>query len=59
MSKHKSKKPQSGAQFPESRESHKKINLVTIETASSSPIQEVMCREEYKELFEGLCKRKQ
>jgi hypothetical protein len=41
------------------QKSHKKIDLAIIKTEPSSPIQEVMCREEHKKLFDGLCDKKQ
>ena len=43
----------------ETIKSQKKVNLVIIKTESSSPIQEVMCREESRKLFEGLFEQKQ
>ena len=44
---------------PEDLKSHEKKNdLVIIKTEPSSPIQEVMCREESRKLFESLFERK-
>ncbi len=37
----------------------KNIDLASIKTLPGSPIQEVMCREEHKKLFEGLWGGKQ
>lgn len=54
VSKQESKKSKFHEQFPKNKKHSKKINLVTIKTASSYPIQEVMCREEHKNLFEDL-----
>lgn len=59
MRKNDSKDPKSHEKIPETKKSQKKIDLVIIKTESSFPIQEVMCREEHKKLFEGLCERKQ
>jgi hypothetical protein len=39
-----------------SKKSEEKLDLAIIKTNPDSPIQEVMCREEHKKLFEGLCK---
>ncbi|MBX9922866.1 MAG: hypothetical protein K2Y01_02030 [Rhabdochlamydiaceae bacterium] len=55
MSKQEPKDSKSQEKTPES----KKIDLAIIKTLPSSPIQEVMYREEHKQLFEGLCERKQ
>ena len=43
----------------ETIKSQKKVDLVVIKTEPSSPIQEVMCREESRKLFESLFERKQ
>lgn len=37
----------------------KKIDLAIIKTLPGSPIQEIVCREEHKQLFEGLLRRGQ
>ncbi|MBX9744757.1 MAG: hypothetical protein K2X08_06050 [Chlamydiales bacterium] len=58
MSKQEPKDPKSQEKIPESRKPEKKIDLAIIKTETSSPIQEVMCREEHKKLFEGLCEGK-
>ena len=55
VSKQEPKDSKSQEKTPEA----KKIDLAIIKTETSSPIQEVMCREEHKKLFEGLCERKQ
>jgi hypothetical protein len=44
---------------PKDPNSQKKIDFAIIKTEPSSPIEEVMCREEHKKLFEGLCERNQ
>lgn len=59
MPKNEPKDPKSHEKIPEAKKSQKKIDLAIIKIEPSSPIQEVMCREEHKKLFEGLCERKQ
>lgn len=59
MPKNEPKDSKSHEKIPETKKSQKKIDLTIIKTEPSSPIQEVMCREEHKKLFEGLCERKQ
>lgn len=59
MPKNEPKDSKSHEKIPEPKKTQKKIDLATIKTEPSSPIQEVMCREEHKKLFEGLCERKQ
>ncbi len=58
LKKQEPKDPRSHEKIPETKKPHKKIDLAIIKTSPSSPIQEVMCREEYKKLFEGLCERR-
>jgi len=58
MKKQKPKDSKSHEKIPEMKKPHQKSDLAIIKTESTSPIQEVMCREEYKKLFEGLCERK-
>lgn len=58
MKKQEPKDSRSHEKIPEIKKPHKKIDLAIIKTEATSPIQEVMCREEYKKLFEGLCERK-
>lgn len=59
MQKNEPKDPKSHEKTPETKKSQKKIDLAIIKTEPSSPIQEVMCREEHKKLFEGLFGRSQ
>ena len=59
MKKNEPKDPKSHEKNLETKKIQKKNDLVIIKTKPSSPIQEVMCREEHKKLFEGLCNRKQ
>lgn len=59
MTKKEPKDSKSHEKIPETKKSDKKIDLAIIKTAPNSPIQEVMCREEHKKLFEGLWERKQ
>lgn len=59
MPKNEPKDPKSHEKILETKKSQKKIDLAIIKTEPSSPIQEVMCREEHKKLFEGLYDRKQ
>ena len=59
MPKNEPKDPKSHETIHESKKTQKKVDLAIIKTEPSSPIQEVMCREEHKKLFEGLCDRKQ
>jgi hypothetical protein len=59
MPKNEPKDPKSREKIIETKKTQKKIDLAIIKTEPSSPIQEVMCREEHKKLFEGLCDRKQ
>ena len=59
MSKNEPKDPKSHEKISETKETQKKIDLVIIKTEPKSPIQEVMCREEHKKLFEGLFGRSQ
>lgn len=59
MSKNELKDPKSHKKILETTKPQKKIDLAIIKTESSSQIEEVMCREEHKKLFEGLCDRKQ
>ncbi len=54
MSKQEPKKSKAYQQLPEIKKHQKKTNLVIIETVPDCPIQEVMCKEEYKNLFEDL-----
>lgn len=56
--KHDSNNPKSHEKIPEAKKFDKKIDLAIIKTEPSSPIQEVMCREEHKKLFDGLCEWK-
>ena len=53
------KKEPKDSKSQEKTPEEKKVDLAIIKTLPSSPIQEVMCREEHKKLFEGLCERKQ
>ena len=59
MSKNEPKDPKSHEKILETKKTQKKVDLAIVKTEPSSPIQEVMCREEHKKLFEGLCDRKQ
>ena len=59
MPKNEPKDPKSHEKILETKKPQKKVDLAIIKTEPSSPIQEVMCREEHKKLFEGLCDRKQ
>lgn len=59
VSKQEPKDPKSQEKIPESKKPEKKIDLAVIKTEPSSPIQEVMCRKEHKQLFEGLYEGKQ
>ncbi len=59
MPKSEPKDPKSHEKILEIKKPQKKVDLAIIKTEPSSPIQEVMCREEHKKLFEGLCDRKQ
>jgi len=59
MPKNEPNDPESHKKILETTKPQKKIDLAIIKTAPGSPIQEVMCREEHKKLFEGLCDRKQ
>ena len=58
VSKQEPKDSKSHEKIPETKKPEKKVDLAIIRTGPSSPIQEVMCREEHKKLFEGLCERK-
>ena len=40
------------------KKSNEKVTIAIIKTEKSSPIQEVMCKETYKKLFDALCERK-
>ncbi len=53
------KKEPKDSKSQEKNSEAKKIDLAIIKTLPGSPIQEVMCREEHKKLFEGLWERKQ
>lgn len=59
MSNQEPKDPKSHEKPSETKKPEKKVDLVIIKTEPSSPIQEVMCREEHKKLFEGLYEGKQ
>lgn len=56
MRKKKPKVQKSQEKTPVSKKSEEKLDLAIIKTTPDSPIQEVICREEHKKLFEGLCK---
>jgi|GEM_PF-3066286 len=56
MQKKEPKDPKSQEKTPALKKSEEKYDLAIIKTTPDSPIQEVMCREEHKKLFEGLCK---
>ena len=55
MQKKEPKDPKSQEKTPAPKKSEEKSDLAIIKTNPDSPIQEVMCREEHKKLFEGLC----
>lgn len=59
MPKNEPKDSKTHEKILEIKKTQKKVDLAIIKTEPSSPIQEVMCREEHKKLFEGLCDRKQ
>ncbi len=54
VTKQEPKDPKSQEKIPESKKPEKKIDLAIIKTETSSPIEEVICREEHKKLFKGL-----
>lgn len=56
MRKKEPRDPKSQEKTPVSKKSEEKLDLAIIKTTQDSPIQEVICREEHKKLFEGLCK---
>lgn len=55
MQKKEPKDPKSQEKTPAPKKSEEKSDLAIIKTDPDFPIQEVMCREEHKKLFEGLC----
>ncbi|MEI8301399.1 MAG: hypothetical protein WCG10_07340 [Chlamydiota bacterium] len=58
MTKDEPKDSKAGEIPLEIRKAEKKDDLVIIKMDRSSPIQEVMCRQEHKNLFENLYKEK-
>ena len=52
MSKHESNELRSLRSISSKKKSHQKINLAVVKTAADFPIQELVCREEHKKLFE-------
>ncbi len=54
MTKRKQKSQKNHEQQIEVKKTHKKEELVTIKLPSSFPFQDLCCRKEHKELFEGL-----
>ena len=59
MPKNEPKDSKSHEKLTEPKKPEKKVELAIIKTEPSSPIQDVMCREEHKKLFEDLYEGKQ
>lgn len=55
MQKKEPKDPKSPKKTPAPKKSEEQSYLAIIKTTPDFPIQEVMCREEHKKLFECLC----
>ena len=59
MTHHEAKQSAPYEQFPEIKNISEKSILTTIKTDPKCPIQDLMCREEHRELFEGLWNKNQ
>ncbi len=55
MQKKEPNDPKSPKKTPAPKKSEQQTDLAIIKTDPNFPIQEVMCHEEHKKMFEGLC----
>ncbi len=58
MTHHKAKRSAPYEQFSEIKNVSEESILTTIKTDSNCPIQDLVCREEHRELLEGLFRKK-